>query len=62
MTEGAHMPAPTTDKAIVERETIRSGTFELRHSVEGNGRPVMVIGSAIHIPKPSRPHCGENRS
>ncbi len=34
-----------------ERGTIRSGGFELGYCVEGEGRPVLVIGSAVYYPR-----------
>lgn len=34
-----------------ERGTIRSGPFELEYSIEGQGKPVLVIGSAVYYPR-----------
>ncbi len=34
----------------VERGAIRSGPFELSYSVEGQGTPALVIGSAVYYP------------
>jgi proline iminopeptidase len=35
----------------IERGTIRSGLFELAYSVEGDGTPALVIGSAVYYPR-----------
>ncbi|QRN97964.1 alpha/beta hydrolase [Archangium violaceum] len=35
----------------VERGTVRSGSFELHYSMEGSGRPAIVIGSALYYPR-----------
>jgi proline iminopeptidase len=35
----------------MERGTIRSGPFELAYSVEGDGKPALVIGSAVYYPR-----------
>ena len=35
----------------VERGTVRSGGFELGYSVEGEGRPALVIGSSVYYPR-----------
>ncbi len=40
-----------TTKDAVERGTIRSGRFELAYSVEGDGTPALVIGSAVYYPR-----------
>ncbi|WP_112661696.1 alpha/beta fold hydrolase [Microvirga flavescens] len=39
-----------TPLAIV-RGTIRSGFFDLGYSIEGEGQPVLVIGSAVYYPR-----------
>lgn len=36
---------------FVERGTIRSGSFELGYSIEGSGKPAIVIGSSIYYPR-----------
>jgi proline iminopeptidase len=38
-------------KSAVERGTIRSGGYELGYSVEGEGTPALVIGSAVYYPR-----------
>ncbi len=35
----------------VERGTVRSGPFELGYTVEGEGRPALVIGSSVYYPR-----------
>jgi len=37
--------------AAFTRGTIRSGPFELGYSIEGQGRPALVIGSAVYYPR-----------
>ncbi|MGO4573902.1 alpha/beta hydrolase [Microvirga sp. 2TAF3] len=39
----------TEDKVV--RGTFRSGSFDLQYSVEGHGKPAIVIGSAIYYPR-----------
>jgi proline iminopeptidase len=34
-----------------ERGTVRSGAFDLGYSVEGSGRPALVIGSSVYYPR-----------
>jgi proline iminopeptidase len=38
-------------KSAAARKTIRSGGFELAYSVEGEGKPALVIGSALYYPR-----------
>ena len=40
-----------TPKSAAERKTIRSGRYELGYSVEGEGTPALVIGSAVYYPR-----------
>ena len=40
-----------TTRDSVERGTIRSGRFDLAYSVEGDGTPALVIGSAVYYPR-----------
>ena len=49
MDERTTMSETTRDS--VERGTIRSGRFDLAYSVEGNGTPALVIGSAVYYPR-----------
>lgn len=39
-----------SNRAIV-RGTIHSGPFELAYSIEGEGKPALVIGSAVYYPR-----------
>jgi proline iminopeptidase len=45
------MSAPGNAGLPGERGTIRAGNFELGYAVEGNGRPALVIGSAVYYPR-----------
>ncbi len=49
MDERTTMSETTND--TTERGTIRSGRFELAYSVEGDGKPALVIGSAVYYPR-----------
>lgn len=40
-----------TTERVVARGTIRSGHFELAYSIEGQGAPAIVIGSAVYYPR-----------
>src|SRR3990170_1753210 len=40
-----------TTRDAIERGTIQSGRFELAYSVEGDGAPALVIGSAVYYPR-----------
>jgi len=41
----------TVETSPAERKTIRSGPYELAYSVEGDGTPALVIGSAVYYPR-----------
>ena len=41
----------TVETSPAERKTIRSGCYELAYSVEGDGTPALVIGSAVYYPR-----------
>ncbi|WP_257463525.1 alpha/beta fold hydrolase [Archangium lipolyticum] len=45
------MSKPGSAQHPVERGTVRSGSFELHYSIEGSGRPAIVIGSAVYYPR-----------
>jgi proline iminopeptidase len=45
------MSALKPSMPAIERGTIRSGQFELGYSVEGDGMPALVIGSATYYPR-----------
>ena len=45
------MSDPENTMGAPTRGTIRSGAFELAYSIEGNGTPAVVIGSAVYYPK-----------
>ena len=49
MDERTTMSQTTRDAS--ERGTIQSGRFELAYSVEGDGAPALVIGSAVYYPR-----------
>lgn len=45
------MSADQDNSYSIRRGTVRSGRFELAWSVEGTGKPVLVIGSAVYYPR-----------
>ncbi len=49
---GQPPPSATTGTSIApDRGTIPAGEFRLQYRVEGEGRPAMVIGSAVYYPR-----------
>ncbi|MBF9233247.1 alpha/beta fold hydrolase [Microvirga alba] len=38
-------------KDVVARGTVRSGIFTLGYSIEGEGKPALVIGSSVYYPR-----------
>jgi proline iminopeptidase len=50
-TSGSASRAALAAQAEVETGTIVSGPFQLRYHTEGTGKPAIVIGSAVYLPR-----------
>lgn len=50
------MSRPDMSLPAPERGTLPAGPFELAYSVEGAGRPALVIGSAAYYPRTFSPN------
>jgi proline iminopeptidase len=51
MFESLIMSELKTIETAAARGTIRSGQFELAYTIEGQGKPAIVIGSAVYYPR-----------